>query len=135
MAVKSITMDERGVACYTHNFCRLASKCAFRKASKSQHSKLCASKHKFRCVGGSDGDGWWWVLFVVAACYTNAQHANKSNQPTKYLVETFVNGIWVCERYMLCASARALGILCITVDVYANTSFAQAKVENILFYC
>lgn len=56
----------------------------------------------------------------------NMQHANKSNQPTKYLVETFVNGVWVWS------------ILCISVDVYANIHTHTRIVcsgENRTFYC
>lgn len=38
--------------------------------------------------------------------YMNMQHANKSNQPTKCLVETFVNGISVWS--ILCLFGRRL---------------------------
>lgn len=47
-------------------------------------------------------------LYVV--CHMNMQHANKSNQPTKHLVETFVNGIWECGVFYVFRST-----------LYANT--------------
>lgn len=55
------------------------------------------------------------LLCVYAVCHMNMQHANKSNQPTKHLVETFVNGIWEQERVWACCVCE-WSILCFSVD-------------------